>query len=388
MIKLLIKWFIKDSHKVEDKQVREAYSMLSGILGILCNLILFGIKLSIGLIMNSIAIISDAFNNVSDMGSSLISIISAKMSNRRPDKEHPFGHGRLEYISALIVSFMIMLVGFELLKSSFKNILHPPEMNFNITLIFILILSMSLKIWMFSYNRYIAQKIHSNVIKAAAFDSLSDVIATGVVVLSSIANKFLSFPIDGIAGLGVSLMIMYTGFDVAKETIGILLGTPPSKELVKKLNEIILSAEGIVGSHDLIVHDYGPGRVMVSVHAEVPDDVDIIKTHEAIDAIEQQVLQEMGIHIVIHMDPISVNCKKTNYLKDLVKNIVKDVDERLNIHDFRMVDGEHQINLIFDLEVPYEIPLSKRKEIVALIKQKIAMEDERYKAVIQVDDSF
>lgn len=388
MIKLLIRWFIRDYDHVEDKKVREAYSVLSGILGIICNLVLFVVKFTIGLIMDSIAIISDAFNNFSDMGSSLIAIIGAKMSNRHPDKEHPFGHGRIEYISALIVSFIIMLVGFELLKSSFQKILHPEAIYFSLPLVTILLLSMLIKIWMFSYNKYIAKRINSGVIKAAAFDSLSDFAATAAVIISTIAGQFISFPIDGIAGLLVSLFIMYTGFEVAKDTIGILLGTPPNKELVNQLNKIILSADGIIGSHDLIVHDYGPGRTMVSVHAEVPDDVDIIKTHEAIDAIEQQILNEMGIHIVIHMDPISVNCEKTNELKDLVKNIVKDVDERLNIHDFRLVDGEKQINIIFDLEVPYDIPVSKREDLVERIKEKVSMADKRYHAIIQVDNSF
>lgn len=388
MIKLLIKRFVPDFSQVTKKEVREHYGVLAGVLGIICNIFLFSVKLVIGFLMNSIAIISDAFNNLSDMGSSVVTIIGLKMSNLHADKEHPFGHGRIEYISSLIVSFIIMLVGFELLKSSVNKIINPEKPELSLILIVILSLSVLVKVWMFSYNRYIGKQINSGVIKASATDSLNDVISTGAVIVSAIIGGFVSFPIDAIAGSAVSVLVMYSGFSIAKETISILLGNPPDAELVSEINERILSQDGIVGTHDLIVHDYGPGRVMASVHAEVPHDIDIVKIHEIIDLAEKDIARDLGVHIVIHMDPISVNCERTDTVKSMLIDLVKSIDERFNIHDFRMTDGESNINLIFDLEVPCGYSALQKDEIVKTIRQKLTELDKRYKAVIEVDDVF
>ncbi|MDW7660768.1 MAG: cation diffusion facilitator family transporter [Bacillota bacterium] len=304
MIRFLIKIFVKDYKNTEDKSVRESYGVFSGVLGIICNLFLFGVKLTIGLIMNSIAITSDAFNNLSDTGSSMITILGAKLSNRVPDDEHPFGHGRFEYISSLIIAFIIILVGFELLKSSFDKILNPEKVEFNWILIVILSVSILVKVWMYFYNRYIGNAIGSKVNQAAAYDSLNDVVATSAVILTTIVGKFIDFPIDGIAGLIVSMLIMYTGYGVAKDTVNVLLGMSPSAETVDKINSQILECDFIEGVHDLKVHDYGPGRTIASVHVEMSDRISIVKAHTEIDKVEKRILNELGIDIVIHVDPM------------------------------------------------------------------------------------
>lgn len=388
MIKLLVKKFIKDSENVTDKGVREKYGILGGVLGIICNVFLFGIKLVIGLMMNSIAIISDAVNNLSDTGSSLVTIIGTKLSSRHPDKEHPFGHGRMEYISTLIVSFLIGIVGFELLKSSFSKIIDPQPVEFNLLLIIILSVSVLIKVWMFSYNRYLGKKIKSTVLTATASDSLNDVIATSAVIISTIIGKFVSLPIDGIVGFIVSGMVIYTGFGIAKDTIDLLVGSAPDKELVEKIEKTVLEAEGIVGIHDLIVHDYGPGRVMASAHAEVPDTADIVRAHEIIDETEEKILRELGVTIVLHMDPITVNNEKVDRLKAEVTAVVAEVNPSYSIHDFRITDGEKNVNLLFDLAVPCEVEPSRRMADTVRIKETIMQRCSGTNVVMKIDNKF
>lgn len=388
MVKLLIRLFIKNSENVTDKDIRVKYGTLAGGIGICLNLFLFAVKLFAGYAVNSMAVISDSFNNLSDMGSSLVAAIGMKMSNRKPDKEHPFGHGRIEYISALIVSFIILLVGFELFKGSFAKILSPEKVNVSLVPVLILVISVFVKLWMFFANRYIGKLIDSEVIKATAQDSINDCIATFVVILATIAGSFVNFPLDGIFGCLVSIMICFTGFSVAKETVGILLGSPPDEKMVKEISDIILKQENICGIHDLIVHDYGPGRIMASVHAEVPNDADIEEIHEIIDATEKYIDENLGVHIVIHMDPLSINCEKTNTIRETVIEIVKNVNSEFDIHDFRMTDGESNINLIFDLEVPCELSQEARKTALAEIKKQLKEKDEKYSAVIMVDNKY
>ena len=307
MIKVIIKKFIPAYDNTKDKKVRERYCVLAGVLGIICNIVLFAVKVIIGSLMNSISILSDAFNNLSDMGSSIISILGAKMSNRRPDREHPFGHGRMEYIASFVVSCIILVVGFELFRSSIDKIIHPEPVRFSVILIVILTLSMLVKIWMFYYNRYMGKQIDSTVLRAASSDSLNDVVATAAVILATIIGNYVSFPIDGIMGVVVSVLIMIAGFKIAKEVVDRLLGQRPDPALVNEITAMILSYNGIIGIHDMIVHNYGPGRNFASVHAEVSDDSDIIKTHEMIDQAEQDILRETGVMIVIHTDPVSLN---------------------------------------------------------------------------------
>ena len=388
MIKVIIKKFIPAYDNTKDKKVRERYCVLAGVLGIICNIVLFAVKVIIGSLMNSISILSDAFNNLSDMGSSIISILGAKMSNRRPDREHPFGHGRMEYIASFVVSCIILVVGFELFRSSIDKIIHPEPVRFSVILIFILTLSMLVKIWMFYYNRYMGKQIDSTVLRAASSDSLNDVVATAAVILATIIGNYVSFPIDGIMGVVVSVLIMIAGFKIAKEVVDRLLGQRPDPALVNEITAMILSYNGIIGIHDMIVHNYGPGRNFASVHAEVSDDSDIIKTHEMIDQAEQDILRETGVMIVIHTDPVSLNSPEKMELMCLVKKIIAEIDPALTIHDFRITKGQSRINVIFDLVVPIETAPERRKEITSLITEKLRTADPRYVAVIQVDTSF
>ena len=389
MIKLLLKWFVKDYENVDDKDVRTRYGVLGGILGIICNLFLFAVKLFSGIFMNSIAIISDSVNNLSDTGSSIVTLVGSKLSGMRPDKEHPFGHGRIEYISSLIVSFVIMLVGFELMKSSYGKIINPEPVAFSLPIIILLSLSVLVKVWMYSYNKYLGKQINSSILIATSKDSINDVFSTSAVIVTTIIGRFVNFPLlDGIVGIVVSIMVMYSGFGIAKEVIDILLGKSPEKETVDELVGIIKSGEGIVGVHDLIVHDYGPGRVLASVHVEVPDDVDIVLAHETIDSIERLVYDKMQIELVIHLDPISVNDERVKHFRELTAEVIREINPEFSFHDFRMTDGDENINLIFDLAVPVEVNPQKRTEAVALIKEKLREHDSRCNTVICVDDLY
>ncbi len=387
MIKFLARTFIKDSENVSDRDVRRRYSVLGGLLGAVCNMFLFVLKLIIGAVMNSIAVTSDAFNNLSDMGSCLVAIIGAKMSTKLPDREHPFGHGRIEYISSLIVSFIILLVGFELLKSSGEKVLHPEDVAFSLPMILLLAASMLVKLWMYHCYSYIAVKINSTVMKATARDSINDVISTGAVTAATIIGSFLPFHIDGFVGVIVALYIMYSGFGLAKETIGLLLGTPPSKETIQAIEGIVLSKSEIVGIHDLIVHDYGPGRVFASVHAEVPDDANMVHIHEIIDDTERRILRELGIQTVIHTDPVTVGSEYVDGLKAVVLECARAVSPNCSIHDFRITDGENRINLIFDLVVRNGED-TDRSKLIPELDRKLKERDPRFNAVVTVDDDY
>jgi len=388
MIRFLIKKFVPNYDMTENRDVREKYGVLAGGLGIACNLFLFVLKLIIGLLMNSIAVVSDAINNLSDMCSSLITIVGAKMSNRRADREHPFGHGRAEYVASLIVSIIIIMVGFSLFTTSIEKIVFPEPLQFQLILFIILTASILVKFWMFLYNRYMGKLINSSMLQAAATDSLNDCMSTTAVVISVLLGKWITFPLDGVMGLIVSGLILYSGFKVAKEICGVLIGRAPSKEMIDKIEQMVLSGEGIVGVHDFMGHDYGPGVVIASIHAEVPDDVDIVKVHEVIDEIEKRAGDELGVTLVIHMDPVSLNCEKTNLAKELVTRVVTEINPKFTIHDFRMVDGEKNVNLVFDLVVPIEMTSEERKQVLELIREKVKEEDSRYCLVVQVDNAY
>lgn len=387
MVNFLAKKFIKDCDNTADKNVRQDYCVLGGILGAVCNLFLFGLKLVIGTVMKSIAITSDAFNNLSDMGSCVVAIIGAKMANRLPDREHPFGHGRIEYISSLIVSFIILLVGFELFKSSCDKISNPEPLNFSAVMIIILAASVLVKLWMYFCYSAIAKKINSSIMKASAKDSINDVISTSAVIVTTVIGSFLPFQIDGFIGVIIAVYIMFSGVNMAKETIDLLLGTPPSKETIDALSEIILSSDEVVGLHDLMVHDYGPGRVFASVHAEVPDDADVVHIHEVIDATERRILLETGIQMVIHSDPITVNNEYVDGIKSQIMECVAEADPTSTIHDFRITDGENRINVIFDMAITARKP-DERQKIVDRVKELICEKDKRFCPVITVDEVF
>lgn len=384
-IQLLTKRFIKNSEDVKNPTVRTSYGVFGGVLGIICNVILFIIKTVVGNAIHSIAIISDAFNNLSDIGSSAVTLIGAKLSNQRPDKEHPFGHGRIEYICSLIVSFIIITMGIELVKSSFDKILHPVAPTYNLVMILILIASVFIKLWMFLSMRYLGNKIDSEVLKATSADSLSDVIATSAVIASVVLCRFLPPVIDGIAGLIVAILICITGVRVAWNTINTLLGSSPDPELAKNITTILSSNKEILGIHDLIIHDYGPGRTLASVHAEVSCEKSAIMLHEIIDALEVKILNETGVETVIHTDPILVGCEKVDVTRNKVKCIIAQVNPDFGMHDFRMTDGTNRINLIFDLEIPFSLTETEKKIALRAINEKLKEENPNFHPVIRVD---
>ena len=304
MVKFLIKRFIKEKDNLSDPQVRKAYGVLCGVLGVVCNLTLFVAKIITGLLINSLAVITDAFNNLSDIGSSLVSITGSWISGKRADAEHPYGHGRAEYISALIIAMVIFIVGIELLKSSITGIINPSQVAVTLYTMVILILSVFVKLWMWSYNRYIGKKIDSSMLLAASKDSFGDIIATSTVIVSSIVSRYTTFPVDECVGLCVSLLIIWSGISTARDIIDRLMGKAPSEKLIKKIEETLTGGEHILGMHDLMVHDYGPGRTIASVHAEVPSSLTVTEIHSIIDEIEHKILNELGVDIVIHMDPV------------------------------------------------------------------------------------
>lgn len=388
MIKILVKTFVKNYERTDDRNVRESYSVLGGVLGGICNLFLFAVKLFIGMAMKSIAIMSDAFNNLSDMGSCCVAVIGAKLSNRRPDREHPYGHGRIEYISSLIVAFLIMLVGFELFKSSFDKILHPEEIAFSLPMMIILALSLLVKLWMYLAYTYIGKQIDSSVMRATARDSVNDVISTSAVIAATAIGHFLPFSIDGYIGVIVAVYIMYGGFGLTKETIGLLLGTPPSPELIRQITDEVTKADEICGIHDLIVHDYGPGRKFASIHAEIPENSNIVHAHEVIDEIERVVSEKLGIQLVIHMDPVADKDETVISLKKLVLETAKEIDDSITIHDFRITNGDKTINAIFDIVIRDNFDENARKEIVEELKARVAEKDPRLNLVVTVDEVY
>ena len=387
LVKLLSKLFIKNSNDVSDPGVRTAYGILCGVIGIMLNLVLFVIKLLAGSLSGSIAVTADAFNNLSDAGSSIITLFGFKLSGQKPDPQHPFGHGRIEYISGLVVALIIILVGFELGKTSVEKIISPEEVEFNYVALIILVASIGVKLYMAVYNTQIGKKIGSAAMKAVAFDSLSDTIATFVALISMIVSHLTSLEIDGWCGLALAVFILWGGIKAVKDTVSPLLGQPPEKELVDEIEKMVMSYDCVVGMHDLIVHNYGPGRTMISLHAEVSASSDFLEVHDAIDNIERELAERTGCHAVIHMDPIVTDDETTNEVRAKVADIVKSIDKSLSMHDFRMVPGPTHTNLIFDVVVPYGLKIS-HDEIKSRIAKAVREISEDYFAVINFDRSF
>ena len=384
MIRVFVKFFIKDYENIHDASVRQAYGMLGGGLGIACNLILFLAKLIAGIMTGAISIMADAFNNLSDAGSSIVTLIGFKLAGKPADKEHPFGHGRMEYLAGLFISAAIMLVGWQLGTSSIDKILHPEEVTYRMLSIIILIGSVIVKFWMASYNRYLGNKIQSATMKATAMDSLSDCIATTAVLLSIVIGYFTDLQVDGIAGLIVSIFIFIAGINAMKDTVQPLLGQAPDAEFVKGIERVVMSHSAIVGIHDMMVHDYGPGRVMVSLHAEIPVEMDFMEAHDIIDDIEMDIKNEFQCDITIHMDPVVLEDEKTNQMRERVKGIVESVENDLTMHDFRMTTGPLRTNLIFDVVVPYDSKKTDR-EIKEEITEQVSQIGENYYARVQID---
>lgn len=386
-MKLLISIFIKDHENVSDPQVRSKYGILAGAAGIFFNILLFAGKYLAGILSGSIAITADAFNNLSDAGSSVITLAGFKLASKKPDSDHPFGHGRMEYITGFIVSALIILMGFEIAKSSFEKIINPQKTEVSLLSVIILAVSILIKVYMAFYNRRIGKKINSSAMAATASDSLSDSIATLVVLLSMIIFYFTQINIDGYCGVIVSLFIFKAGISAAKETLSPLLGQPPAPEFVKQIEELVLAHDTIIGIHDLIVHDYGPGRVMISLHGEVSGSENIYVLHDEIDNIEKELEEKLGCMAVIHMDPVAVDDERINEYKDKVNRAIKAFDGSLAMHDFRMIYGPTHTNLIFDIVVPFEYRLSD-DEVKKKMSELVKGIDENCFAVVTVDKDY
>lgn len=367
--------------------MRKSYGTLCSIVGILLNIFLFAGKYFAGVISGSVAITADAFNNLSDAGSSFITLIGFLFAGKKPDPDHPFGHGRFEYISGFVVSMAILLMGFELLKSSVVKIIHPEPVDTSTLTMGILVVSILVKVYMAFYNYTIGKKIESAAMLATATDSLSDSIATTVVFLSMLVMRFAGINIDGICGVLVALFILYAGFSAAKETLDPLLGLAPDKEFVENIQQIVMEHEMIKGIHDLVVHDYGPGRRMISLHAEVPGDHDIFEIHDLIDCIERELNEKLFCEAVIHMDPIETNNEEVTRMRKLIEQKVKTIDERMTIHDFRMVTGNTHTNLIFDAVAPYGLKMSM-DELKKRIEELVQELEGNYFAIVHIDQSY
>ena len=387
MITFLTRLLIKNSQDTKNPAVRQAYGTLCGAAGIGFNLLLFAGKAIAGLLSNSISIMADAFNNLSDAGSSIITLVGFRMSGQEPDPDHPFGHGRIEYLAGLIVSGIILLMAAELIKSSVSKILHPEELTFSPVIVAILAASILVKLYMYSYNRKIAAAIDSAAMKATATDSLSDSLATLAVLLATLADHFTGLHIDVWCGLLVGLFICRAGISAARDTINPLLGQPPEKEFVEQIRRIVLSHPDVLGMHDLIVHNYGPGRVMISLHAEVSAKGDILRLHDTIDNIERELQKQLRCNAVIHMDPIENDDAETEKQKKAVLAILAEIDPNITMHDFRIVQGPTHTNLIFDVMIPYGFQISDA-QLKSRIESEIRKKNPEYYAVINIDKDY
>ena len=388
MTELLVRKFVKDYEQTGDADVRTRYGLMASVVGICCNLLLFGAKLLTGILVNSISVMADAFNNLSDAASSIVGFVGVKMAQKPADEDHPFGHGRIEYIAAFVVAFLVIQVGFSLFKTSAGKILHPEELVFYRVSVMILLLSVAVKLWMAVFNRRLGKRIQSKVMLATAADSLGDVCATSATIFSLLVFGIWHVNLDGIVGLVVSVLVMVAGINIAKDTLAPLIGEATDPKVYHQIKDFVEQYEGIVGSHDLIVHNYGPGRSMASIHAEVPNDVDIEVSHEIVDQIERDAARALGIFLVIHMDPVEVHDVRVKELREMVQQVVQGLDGRLSIHDFRVVDGKKRINLIFDLVVPREYTRTMQDALKQQVAGRIQERDSRCFCVITVEGTF
>lgn len=385
MTNILVKLFVKQTHDPNDAKFRSACGKLAGSVGIACNLLLFILKLLAGLISGSVSVMADAFNNLTDASSSLVTLLGFKMAERPADPDHPYGHGRMEYLSGLIVAAMILLIGVELVKTSVGKILHPQAVNFTWLAAGILVASILVKLWLAGFCKKLGRTIRSSALEATAADSRNDVLSTLAVLVAGLLARFLDWQIDGYVGFAVALFILYSGIGIAKETIDPILGKAPDTELVQRLRDKLRTYDKVMGIHDLIIHDYGPGRQFASVHVEMDSREDPLECHDLIDNMEKEIAAEFHIHLVIHYDPIVTNDDENTAMYRLVKQEVRAIDERLSIHDFRMVRGPEHTNLIFDLVIPFDLR-DKKKELKILIDEKVQFRGSKYYTVITFDD--
>lgn len=375
----------EERDKTADARVREKYGLLSGAVGLFCNFLLFAAKLLIGLTTGAISIAADAVNNLSDGLSSLISMIGFKVSGRAPDAQHPFGYGRTEYIAGLIVSLLICVVGVQFLQTSASRILHPEPVTFTVVSAVVLVLTMLVKLWMGAFNHCVGTRIDSPTLLAAMQDSINDVITTGVVLIGMVAGRFTTLPVDGVIGVLVALFIIWAGIGIARDTLSPLIGQAADREVVKAIGDTVLESPGILGIHDLIVHNYGVGKSLASLHAEVPDTADIVAVHELIDEAERAVWEKTGVYTVIHMDPVRVGDPRIDAMRETTLNVLAKINPELTMHDFRVVEGERRINLIFDVVVPFGYTDEQKEEIRARIHTGLKARDKRYCPVVTLE---
>ncbi|MDD2619706.1 MAG: cation diffusion facilitator family transporter [Syntrophomonadaceae bacterium] len=383
----LLKFFIRNYEDVKNPNVREQYGKLGGIVGIVVNVFLFIIKFAVGTWSHSVSIIGDAVNNLSDAGSSVISLISFKMSNKPPDKDHPFGHARIEYIASSIVGFLILLIGWELIKTSFEKILHPSAIEFSIITVFVLGFSILAKLWLYRLNTNLGKRINSSVMNATAADSLADVTATSAVLASTIISPLIEFQLDGYMGVAVAIFIMISAIKILKEMLDSLLGRMPSSELINMIVAYIKKYPGVLGIHDLVVHDYGPHRCFASVHVEVDARVDVLESHDLIDNIERDISAELDIPLVIHMDPIVIDDPFVNQMHQLTEQVIKMIDTSISMHDFRVVKGATHSNIIFDVTIPFNYK-KEESQIIEEITRGINEINKNLNPVITIDRSY
>ena len=384
MTELLIRLFVGKNASADDPRTRTSYGVLSGFVGIAVNVILTAAKFAVGSLTGSISITADAINNLSDAGSSVVTLVGFKMAKKPADREHPYGHGRIEYISALIVSFLVLLMGVELLKSSVEKIKAPDAVTYSTAALAVLIISILFKLWLAYFNYSVGKRIDSTANKAVVADSLSDTAATAAALISLIISKFSSVPVDGWFGLVVSGFIIYSGIGIIKDTVSPLLGQPPKKEFVKQIEDEILSYPNIVGVHDLIIHDYGPGRRFASAHVEMDYREDVLDAHECIDEMEREVRKTLGVELVIHYDPIVTDDEELSRIHTQVAEILQKVDPKLTVHDFRMVRGNRHTNVIFDLVLPFSME-DRKQELRELVERELQTDGKEYHAVITFD---
>ncbi len=387
MTKFLIKLFVKNNADVTDPAVRGRYASLAAFTGIVLNLLLFAGKLTAGLLAASVAVVADAFNNMSDAGSAVVTLIGFRLALKPVDKGHPLGHGRLEYIAGFIVDLLIILVGAELFKSSFEKILSPSLPSVSVLTYALLSAAILVKLWLFFFYRKIGKLIDSSAIRASAFDSLSDTAATALVLISALVSKFTGLAIDGWAGILVASFILFTGFKAAKETIDLLLGTPPKPEFIEEIRNFVKGYPEVAGIHDLIVHDYGPGRKFISFHAEVPADSDINYAHDVIDCVERDMNEKFGCIVTIHLDPIEMNDARVKEMKKLAEESAAEIDPAFTIHDFRMTSGGKHVNMIFDLQVPSDSKMPT-EEAARRVAERISEKNPDCYAVIKAEHPF
>lgn len=388
MTEFLLKHFVKDHKNTSNAKVRGAYGMLSGYIGVICNIFLFLIKLIGGFVINSISVTADAFNNLSDAASSIVTLVGTKLSQKPADKEHPFGHGRSEYISAFIVAFLVLQVGLTCLKSAFGKILKPEPVLFHIGILILLVLSVLIKLWLAFFNKSMAKKINSSVLKATGTDAFGDVLITSVTIISILIGKFTGLKIDGWMGAIVSLVVLLAGFNIAKETLEPLLGEAIDKETYDGITKKVESYKGILGCHDLIVHNYGPSHIMATIHVEVESKENLEGVHEIIDKIERDILREMGIFIVIHVDPVNLEDEESQIRKKEVIAVIKEIEPEVSIHDFRIIDEQDKLKLIFDMVLPYSYGEKEKEQLLQKIEAAVKSIDVKYELVITIDNSF